>query len=101
MSYLLEKEAGPKAFVLVDTGHHYQAQNIEQIVAWLLHLKMIGGFHFNDRRYADYDLTLGAIDPYQGFRIFHEIHMFEWEQGAAADTAYMVATGPDPKAATE
>src|SRR5437016_12581579 len=90
MAYLLAKEAGPQAFVLVDTGHHYQAQNIEQIVAWLLHRGMIGGFHFNDRRYADDDLTLGSIDPYQIFRIFHEIHMFEWEKGTVADIAYMV-----------
>jgi L-rhamnose isomerase / sugar isomerase len=90
MAYLLAKNAGPQAVVLVDTGHHYQSQNIEQIVAWLLHHKMIGGFHFNDRRYADDDLTLGSIDPYQVFRIFHEIHMYEWEQQAAADIAYMV-----------
>jgi len=90
MAYLLAKEAGPQAFVLVDTGHHYQAQNIEQIVAWLLHHQMIGGFHFNDRRYADDDLTLGSIDPYQVFRIFHEIQMFEWEKGSAAEIAYMV-----------
>jgi len=90
MAYLLAKEAGPQAFVLVDTGHHYQAQNIEQIVAWLLHRGMIGGFHFNDRRYADDDLTLGSIDPYQVFRIFHEIQMFEWEEGRRADIAYMV-----------
>jgi L-rhamnose isomerase/sugar isomerase len=90
MAYLLAKQAGPQALVLVDTGHHYQAQNIEQIVAWLLHHRMIGGFHFNDRRYADDDLTLGSIDPYQVFRIFHEIHMYEWETGKAADIAYMV-----------
>jgi L-rhamnose isomerase/sugar isomerase len=42
-------------------------------VAWLLHTKSLGGFHFNDRKYADDDLTLGSIDPYQVFRIFHEI----------------------------
>jgi L-rhamnose isomerase/sugar isomerase len=90
MAFLLAKQAGPQAFVLVDTGHHYQAQNIEQIVAWLLHHNMIGGFHFNDRRYADDDLTLGSIDPYQIFRIFHEIRMFEWESGETADIAYMV-----------
>jgi L-rhamnose isomerase/sugar isomerase len=66
-------KAGPQARVLVDTGHHYAAQNIEQVVAWLLHTGMLGGFHFNDRRYADDDLTLGSIDPYQVFRIFHEI----------------------------
>jgi L-rhamnose isomerase / sugar isomerase len=90
MAFLLARGAGPQAFVLVDTGHHYQAQNIEQIVAWLLHHKMIGGFHFNDRRYADDDLTLGSIDPYQIFRIFHEIRMFEWESQTIADIAYMV-----------
>jgi L-rhamnose isomerase / sugar isomerase len=90
MAFLLAKEAGPQTFVLVDTGHHYQTQNVEQIVAWLLHHKMIGGFHFNDRRYADDDLTLGSIDPYQVFRIFHEIRMFEWESQTNADIAYMV-----------
>jgi L-rhamnose isomerase/sugar isomerase len=90
MALLLAKGAGPQALVLVDTGHHYQAQNIEQIVAWLLHQKMMGGFHFNDRRYADDDLTLGSIDPYQIFRIFHEIRMFEWETQTTADIAYMV-----------
>ena len=51
----------------------YPAQNIEQIVAWLLDEDMLGGFHFNDRKYADDDLTLGCIDPYAVFRIFHEI----------------------------
>jgi L-rhamnose isomerase/sugar isomerase len=90
MAFLLAKEAGPQAYVLVDTGHHYQAQNIEQIVAWLLQHEMIGGFHFNDRRYADDDLTLGSIDPYQVFRIFHEIHMYAWEQGAMPEIAFMV-----------
>ncbi|MGB9464938.1 MAG: TIM barrel protein [Candidatus Acidiferrum sp.] len=90
MAFLLAKHAGPQALVLVDTGHHYQAQNIEQIVVWLLHKGMMGGFHFNDRRYADDDLTLGSIDPYQIFRIFHEIRMFEWETQTTADIAYMV-----------
>jgi L-rhamnose isomerase/sugar isomerase len=82
--------AGPQAKVLVDTGHHYQSQNIEQIVAWLLSENMLGGFHFNDRRYADDDLTLGSIDPYQVFRIFHEIQFFEWETKQIADIAYMI-----------
>lgn len=90
MSLLLSRAAGPQAKVLVDTGHHYAAQNIEQIVAWLLSEDMLGGFHFNDRRYADDDLTLGSIDPYQVFRIFHEILCFEWETGEKADIAYMV-----------
>ena len=73
MALELARRAGPKAKVLVDTGHHYPGTNIEQIVAWLLHLGALGGFHFNDRKYADDDLTLGSIDPYQVFRIFHEI----------------------------
>jgi L-rhamnose isomerase / sugar isomerase len=90
MSLLLARSAGSQARVLVDTGHHYQAQNIEQIVAWLLAENMLGGFHFNDRRYADDDLTLGSIDPYQVFRIFHEIRYFEWETGKRADIAYMI-----------
>ena len=90
MAYLLAKQAGAQALVLVDTGHHYQAQNIEQIVVWLLHKRMIGGFHFNDRRYADDDLTLGSIDPYQVFRIFHEILMFEAETGTKPEIAYMI-----------
>ncbi len=81
MSFLTAKKAGPQAKVLVDTGHHYLSQNIEQIVAWLLDEDMLGGFHFNDRKYADDDLTLGSIDPYQIFRIFHEIHFFAWERG--------------------
>ena len=73
MASHLSRAAGPQARVLVDTGHHYNAQNIEQIVSWLLHTGLLGGFHFNDRRYADDDLTLGSIDPYQIFRIFHEL----------------------------
>jgi L-rhamnose isomerase/sugar isomerase len=90
MALVLAQSAGPKAKVLVDTGHHYQGQNIEQIVSWLLDLDMLGGFHFNDRKYADDDLTMGSIDPYQVFRIFHEILHFEWETGKTADIAYMV-----------
>jgi len=90
MALLLARAAGPQARVLVDTGHHYLAQNIEQIVSWLLAEDMLGGFHFNDRRYADDDLTLGSIDPYQIFRIFHEIRSFEHDSGGPADIAYMI-----------
>ncbi len=89
MSVQLSRHAGPQACVLVDTGHHYTTQNIEQIVAWLLHTGMLGGFHFNDRRYADDDLTLGSIDPYQIFRIFHEIHSAAAD-GLNLDVAYMI-----------
>jgi len=90
MASLLARAAGPQAKVLVDTGHHYQAQNIEQIVAWLLADDLLGGFHFNDRRYADDDLTIGSIDPYQIFRIFHEIEFYRWETGREPEIAYMI-----------
>jgi L-rhamnose isomerase / sugar isomerase len=90
MALLLARHAGDQAKVLVDTGHHYAAQNIEQIVAWLLSEQILGGFHFNDRRYADDDLTLGSIDPYQVFRIFHEIRFYEWETGSSPDIAFMI-----------
>jgi L-rhamnose isomerase/sugar isomerase len=89
MATHLAQNAGPQARVLVDTGHHYQSQNIEQIVAWLLHKRLLGGFHFNDRRYADDDLTIGSIDPYQVFRIFHEIFNEE-EAELVAGIAYMI-----------
>ena len=88
MASHLARSAGPRARVLVDTGHHYQSQNIEQIVAWLMHLGLLGGFHFNDRRYADDDLTLGSIDPYQVFRIFHEI--LAASHDAFANLAFML-----------
>jgi len=88
MSLEMCRRAGPQAVVLVDTGHHYQGTNIEQIVAWLLHLGALGGFHFNDRKYADDDLTLGSIDPYQLFRIFHEILSVDSE--ARKSIAFMI-----------
>ena len=88
MALELARRAGPKAKVLMDTGHHYQGTNIEQIVAWLLHVGALGGFHFNDRKYADDDLTLGSIDPYQVFRIFHEILSSGPEE--RADIAFMI-----------
>jgi len=88
MALELARRAGPKAKVLMDLGHHYQSTNLEQIVVWLLHLDILGGFHFNDRKYADDDLTLGSIDPYQVFRIFHEI--LSAPGCVAANIAYMV-----------
>lgn len=84
MAYVLAKNAGPRARVLVDTGHHLPGCNIEHIVAFLIDEEMLGGFHFNDRKYADDDLTMGSIDPYQLFRIFHEIVSAEHERGGAA-----------------
>lgn len=89
MAYTLAKQAGPQAVVLVDTGHHALGTNIEQIVAWLLKFNALGGFHFNDRKFADDDLTLGSIDPYQVFRIFHEI-LAHTATGGSSDIAYMI-----------
>jgi len=88
MALELARRAGPKAKVLVDTGHHLQGCNIEQIVTWLLHCDALGGFHFNDRKYADDDLTLGSIDPYQVFRIFSEI--LTSNSPAVSGIAYMI-----------
>ncbi len=88
MALELARRAGPQAKVLVDTGHHLQGTNIEQIVAWLLYVGGLGGFHFNDRKYADDDLTLGSIDPYQVFRIFHEI--LSSENKGVDDIAFMI-----------
>jgi L-rhamnose isomerase/sugar isomerase len=88
MAHELARRAGPKAKVLVDTGHHLQGTNIEQIVAWLLYCNVLGGFHFNDRKFADDDLTLGSIDPYQVFRIFHEI--LSSNSPAVKGIAYMI-----------
>jgi L-rhamnose isomerase/sugar isomerase len=90
MALELARSAGPQAKVLVDTGHHYQGTNIEQIVAWLIELKALGGFHFNDRKYADDDLTLGSMDPYQIFRIFHEILYEQSRDEAYAAPAFMI-----------
>ncbi len=88
MAVELARRLGSKAKVLVDTGHHFLGTNVEQIVAWLLHLGVLGGFHFNDRKYADDDLTLGSIDPYQVFRIFHEI--VSAKESERADIAFMI-----------
>jgi L-rhamnose isomerase / sugar isomerase len=91
MSYVFAKDAGERARVLVDTGHHLPGQNIEHLVAFLLDEGMLGGFHFNDRKYADDDLTLGSIDPYAVFRIFNEIRNAAETHGVdVSQIAYMV-----------
>jgi L-rhamnose isomerase/sugar isomerase len=72
-SYLYASKLGPKAFTLVDLGHHLPNANIEQIVALLLMEGKLGGFHFNDSKYGDDDLTVGSIKPYQLFLIFNEL----------------------------
>lgn len=66
----VSQNVGENAKVLVDTGHHLQASNIEQIVAYLVKSGKLGGFHFNDRKYADDDLVAGSLRPFQLFRVF-------------------------------
>ncbi|MEK6701514.1 MAG: TIM barrel protein [Planctomycetota bacterium] len=90
MAASFARGAGPHAKVLVDTGHHLQGTNIEHIVAFLIAEGLLGGFHFNDRKYADDDLTMGSIDPYQLFRIFAEIAQAERETGKDLAIAYMI-----------
>lgn len=72
-SHLLANECGENAYCLVDLGHHLPNTNIEQIVATLLWRGKLGGFHFNDSKYGDDDLTVGSIKPYQLFLIFNEL----------------------------
>jgi L-rhamnose isomerase/sugar isomerase len=72
-SLLYVNKLGPKAFTLVDLGHHLPNANIEQIVSLLLMEGKLGGFHFNDSKYGDDDLTTGSIKPYQLFLIFNEL----------------------------
>jgi L-rhamnose isomerase/sugar isomerase len=72
-SFLYASKLGNKAYTLVDLGHHLANANIEQIVALLLMEEKLGGFHFNDSKYGDDDLTVGSIKPYQLFLIFNEL----------------------------
>lgn len=72
-SLLYAQKLGDQAYTLVDLGHHLANANIEQIVALLLMEKKLGGFHFNDSKYGDDDLTVGSINPYQLFLIFNEL----------------------------
>jgi L-rhamnose isomerase/sugar isomerase len=80
------RRLGEQAQVLVDTGHHPQGTNVEQIVAVLLAEGLLGGFHFNNRKYADDDLIVGSIDPFELFRIMREIA----HGGGAENVAFMI-----------
>lgn len=86
---VLAHKAGPRAKVLVDTGHQAVGQNIARVVSFLLEDGKLGGIRFDDRRYAE-DTTLGAVQPYRAFRIFHEVLAFGDERGSPADPAYTV-----------
>ncbi|MFH4966997.1 sugar isomerase [Gaetbulibacter sp. M240] len=72
-SFMLANACGEKAFSLVDLGHHLPNSNIEQIVSTLILKGKLGGFHFNDSKYGDDDLTVGSIKPYALFLIFNEL----------------------------
>ncbi len=72
-SYLYSSKLGPQAYTLVDLGHHLPNANIEQIVSLLMMENKLAGFHFNDSKYGDDDLTVGSINPYQLFLIFNEL----------------------------
>ena len=91
-SVLYANKLGDKAFTLVDLGHHLPNTNIEQIVSLLLMEKKLGGFHFNDSKYGDDDLTVGSIRPYQLFLIFNELIEGMDVRGMdhASDLAWMI-----------
>lgn len=91
-SLLFATKLGPKAYTLVDLGHHLPNANIEQIVALLLNENKLGGFHFNDSKYGDDDLTVGSINPYQLFLIFNELIEGMDAKGMkhATDLAWMI-----------
>ncbi len=89
MAYLFAKRCGERAKVLVDLGHHLQGTNIEHIVAVLLDEGMLGGFHFNNAKYADDDLVTGSVNPYQDFLIFDQLVVAE-AKSKAAEIAYMI-----------
>lgn len=91
-SLLYASKLGNKAFTLVDLGHHLPNANIEQIVSLLLMEGKLGGFHFNDSKYGDDDLTVGSIKPYQLFLIFNELieGMDARNMNHATDLAWMI-----------
>jgi len=89
-SYYCARELGPKAFCLVDLGHHAPNVNIEMIVARLIQFGKLAGFHFNDSKYGDDDLDSGSIKPFQLFLIFNELVDAELNSAANFNPAYML-----------
>ncbi|GAA4702049.1 L-rhamnose isomerase [Brevibacillus fulvus] len=95
MAFNLAQKLGPQAQVLVDTGHHPPGTNVEHLVAYLIDEQKLGGFHFNSRKYADDDLIVGAINPYELFLIFFQIISASADQNPQVRTtvekiAYMI-----------
>lgn len=97
MAYTMAKKCGDRALVLVDLGHHLHGANIEHIIAYLIDEGMLGGFHFNNRKYADDDLMVGSINPYELFLIYNELAKAEADPTLALDVAYMVDQGFNSK----
>jgi L-rhamnose isomerase/sugar isomerase len=89
-SYLAAREVGDRCLSLVDLGHHAPNVNIEQIVAMLIRLRALGGFHFNDSKFGDDDLDSGSIKPYQLFLVFNELVDAELEGIPGFAPAYML-----------
>jgi L-rhamnose isomerase/sugar isomerase len=89
-SLMLANECGEKAFTLVDLGHHLPNSNIEQIVSILMLKGKLGGFHFNDSKYGDDDLTAGSIKPYALFLIFNELVYGMENNPQNPDLAWMI-----------
>ncbi|WP_406684684.1 sugar isomerase [Seonamhaeicola sp. MEBiC1930] len=89
-SFMLANECGDKAFSLVDLGHHLPNTNIEQIVSILMLKGKLGGFHFNDSKYGDDDLTVGSIKPYALFLIFNELVYGIQNNPQNPDLAWMI-----------
>ncbi|HTU65214.1 MAG TPA: L-rhamnose catabolism isomerase [Steroidobacteraceae bacterium] len=89
-SLMAAQTLGPKAFCLVDLGHHAPNVNIEMIVARLIHAQRLGGFHFNDSKYGDDDLDAGAIEPFRLFLVFNELVEAELGKAPNFSPAHML-----------
>jgi L-rhamnose isomerase / sugar isomerase len=89
-SLMAAQHLGPKAKCLVDLGHHAPNTNIEQIVARLVHVGRLAGFHFNDSKYGDDDLDSGAIEPFRLFLVFNELVDAEQRKAKDFNPAYMI-----------
>jgi L-rhamnose isomerase/sugar isomerase len=90
ISYYCAQQLGPKAFSLVDLGHHAPNVNIEMVVARLIQMGKLAGFHFNDSKYGDDDLDSGSVKPFQLFLVFNELVEAEMEKVEGFDPAYML-----------
>ncbi len=97
MSYVFCRNLGDRARVLVDLGHHLPGTNIEHIVAFLLDEQLLGGFHFNNRKYADDDVMVGSINPYEFFLIYNELVKEELNPRGNPKVEYMVDQGFNTK----